>query len=152
MNILDPIRAITFALSFVSMVSILSPVWAGETKPAATLHKTPECGCCEGYADYLRQNGYDVAVKSSPELSQLKRTLGVPEEIEGCHTTLIDGYVFEGHVPINAVNRLLTERPKIIGISLPGMPQGSPGMSGDKQAPFTIYEIGSEKPKVFSVE
>lgn len=77
----------------------------------------------------------------------------VPEELEGCHTIIIDGYVVEGHMPVSAIERLLAERPKIIGISLPGMPQGSPGMSGIKTAPFTVFEIGSNQPpKVFAVE
>jgi hypothetical protein len=76
----------------------------------------------------------------------------VPEALEGCHTSLIDGYVVEGHVPAKSLNKLLTERPAIKGISLPGMPLGSPGMSGRKQEPFTMYEVGEGQSKVFATE
>jgi len=122
-----------------------------EEQRAATLYKNPQCGCCEGYADYLRENGFDVAVKPTHDLTLLHRQYGVPAPLVGCHTALVDGYVVEGHVPISAVLRLLSERPDIKGISLPGMPAGSPGMTGEKVAPFTIYEIGDE-PKVYAVE
>jgi hypothetical protein len=72
--------------------------------------------------------------------------------VEGCHTTLVDGYVVEGHVPIGPVLRMLAERPAIRGISLPGMPTGPPGMFGEKTEPFAIYEIGDGEPKVYAVE
>jgi hypothetical protein len=125
---------------------------AAEEVRQATLYKNPQCGCCEGYADYLRANGFEVLVKPTHDLPLLHRQHGVPEPLVGCHTTLIDGYVVEGHVPIAAVARLLTERPDIKGISLPGMPEGSPGMFGEKTAPFTIYEIGDGEPRVYAVE
>jgi len=119
---------------------------------SATLYKNPQCGCCETYADYLRENGFEVTVKPTHDLPLMKRQYGVPGELEGCHTTLVDIYVVEGHVPVNTVIRLLTERPDIKGISLPGMPMGSPGMTGEKTAPFTIYEIGDGPAKVYAVE
>jgi hypothetical protein len=125
---------------------------ADESGRQATLFKNPQCGCCEGYADYLRDNGFEVTVHPTHDLSLLHRQHGVPEPLVGCHTTLVDGYVVEGHVPIAAILRLLTERPDIRGISLPGMPAGSPGMSGEKAAPFTIYEIGGDPAKVYAVE
>jgi hypothetical protein len=128
-----------------------APANAGESR-AATLYKNPQCGCCEGYADYLRDNGFEVTVKPTHDLPLLHRQHGVPEALVGCHTTLLDGYVVEGHVPINAVLRMLTERPAIKGISLPGMPAGSPGMSGEKAEPFMIYEIGDGPAKIYAVE
>lgn len=121
-------------------------------KPAATIYKTPNCGCCEQYATYMRENGFQVTVKPTHDLTMIKRQRGVPEKFDGCHTMLIDGYVVEGHVPVNTINRMLTERPSITGITLPGMPQGSPGMTGVKHEPFTIYEFGQGQPKVYSVE
>ena len=123
-----------------------------EESRAATLYKNPACACCEGYADYLRDNGFEVTVKPTHDLPLLHRQHGVPEVLVGCHTTLIDGYVVEGHVPVNTLIRLLTERPDIKGISLPGMPAGSPGMFGEKTEPFTIYEIGDGPTKVYGVE
>lgn len=118
----------------------------------ATLYKTPQCSCCEGYADHLRDNGFTVTVKPTHELSAMSRKAGIGEDFEGCHLTLIDDYVVSGHVPIGTVNKLLTERPDIKGITLPGMPMGSPGMGGPKEGPFTIYEIGPGTPKVYAVE
>jgi hypothetical protein len=123
-------------------------------RPAATLYKNPQCGCCEQYAKYLRRNGFDVKVVASHDLSPIKKQYGVSEKLEGCHTTVIDKYVVEGHVPVKAVEKLLAERPDIKGISLPGMPEGSPGMAGQKTEPFTMYEIGGDEknPRVYSVE
>ena len=125
---------------------------AGESSRQATLYKNPQCGCCEGYADYLRDNGFEVTVKPTHDLPLLHRQYGVPEPLVGCHTTLVDGYVVEGHVPISPLLRMLSERPAIKGISLPGMPAGSPGMFGEKTEPFTIYEISEGEPKVYAVE
>lgn len=121
-------------------------------RPAATLYKNPQCSCCEAYADYLRQGGYEVTVKPSFDLPLIRRQNGVPQELEGCHTTLVGGYVVEGHVPVSAVNRLLDERPAIKGISVPGMPAGSPGMTmpGEQPRPLTVYEIGGTAGKVFA--
>jgi hypothetical protein len=118
----------------------------------ATLYKTPDCGCCEGYARYLRRNGFDVTTVPSHDLPLIRKQHGVPEKLEGCHTTVIGDYVIEGHVPIGPVKRLLRERPAIKGISLPGMPEGSPGMTGRKQEPFVIYEIAGEGTKVYARE
>jgi hypothetical protein len=118
----------------------------------ATLYKNPQCGCCEGHAQYLRGFGWQVTVIPTHDLNAIKADNGVPEPLAGCHTMLVDGYVIEGHVPIATLNRLLTEKPAIKGISLPGMPAGSPGMGGEKEGPFTIYEIGESVPKVYAVE
>ena len=117
-----------------------------------TLYKNPQCTCCEGYASYLRSNGYTVTVKPTHNLSLIKRQHGVPKKFEGCHTSLIDGYVVEGHVPIGTLNKLLSERPSIKGISLPGMPMGSPGMTGKKTAPFEIHQFPADgKSKLYAV-
>jgi hypothetical protein len=140
-------------LMLLALVAALSGGSANAEEPqTATLYKNPQCGCCEGYADYLRENGFEVTVKPTHDLPLLHRQYGVPEPLVGCHTTLVDGYVVEGHVPIGALLRMLTERPAIKGISLPGMPAGSPGMFGEKTAAFTIYEIGEGPAKVYAVE
>jgi hypothetical protein len=118
----------------------------------ATLYKNPQCACCEGYADYLRDNGFEVTVQPTHDLPLLHRQHGVPDALVGCHTTLVERYVVEGHAPVRTLLRLLTEKPAITGISLPGMPAGSPGMSGEKTAPFTIYEFGDGPAKVYAVE
>jgi hypothetical protein len=118
----------------------------------ATLYKNPQCDCCEGYAAYLRQNGIAVTVIPTHDLVLISRENGVPPSLEGCHVTLLDGYVVVGHVPFRPIYRLLTERPSIKGISLPGMPLGSPGMTGRKAEPFTVYEISDGAPRVYAVE
>jgi hypothetical protein len=116
-----------------------------------TLFKNPQCDCCEGYADYLRQNGFAVDVVPSNDLVTMARQKGVPEALDGCHISMIDGYVVIGHVPIEAIRKLLLERPRIIGISIPGMPTGLPGMPGPRTEAIAIYEIvaGVGEPKVF---
>ena len=110
-----------------------APALAGEKD--VTLYKNPQCGCCEGYADYLRENGFDVTVKPTHDLTAMSREAGIPDDFQGCHLSFVDGYVVSGHVPVGTVNKLLTERPDIKGVTLPGMPMGSPGMSGTKEAP-----------------
>jgi hypothetical protein len=114
---------------------------AAEKKVQATLYKNPQCTCCDKYADYLQSNGFNVTVIEHPNMTPIKRKYGVREDLEGCHTTLVGGYVVEGHVPVTAMKRLLTEKPPIQGISLPGMPEGSPGMTGTKGGPFEILSI-----------
>ena len=111
---------------------------------AVTLYKSPECGCCEGYADYLRHQGFAVTSEPTNELAEISRKAGVPTELQGCHTAFIGGYVVDGHVPVEAITRLLAEHPAIKGITLPGMPEGSPGMAGEKSGPLTIHAIGED--------
>ncbi len=125
---------------------------AQEQSRVATLYKNPQCGCCEGYASYLRENGFTVTVKPTHELSRISREAGIPDDFQGCHTMFIDGYAVGGHVPVKTVRKLLSERPKIKGITLPGMPMGSPGMSGAKDQTWKIYSIGDGEPKIFAVE
>lgn len=135
-------RSILTVLGLVMALAV-SPAHSTE-RPSATLYKNPQCGCCEQYANYLRRNGFTVKVVATHNLSLIRRQAGVniPKKLEGCHTMFIDKYVVEGHVPLKSLDKLLSERPAIRGISLPGMPDGSPGMTGQKTEPFTIYEIG----------
>ncbi len=97
---------------------------------AITVWKSPTCGCCGGWVDYMRGKGYQVSVNHVANPDLIKATLGVPEALYSCHTAKIDDYLVEGHVPEAAVAKLLAERPKLKGIALPGMPDGSPGMDG----------------------
>ncbi|MGV7035027.1 DUF411 domain-containing protein [Methylobacterium symbioticum] len=135
------------------LLSVTAPsLAAAQGAQTAILYKNPQCLCCDAYAMVLQSSGIAVTVKETLALAALKREHGVPEPLQGCHTLLIDGYVVEGHVPVAAVKRLLAERPAIRGISLPGMPAGSPGMDGEKTEPFTVYEIGDGASKVFARE
>ena len=133
------------------VLALAGPVHAAD-KIQATLYKSPQCGCCEGHADHLRANGFDVKTIETHDLPLIMQRHGVTPEIEGCHTIEVGGYVVEGHVSAAMIKRLLAERPAIKGISLPGMPQGSPGMSGRKVAPFKIYTITDGAPQLYAVE
>ena len=129
---------------------------AARADEALVLHKDPACGCCAGHADYLRAQGFAVTIVETPDLDAFRRQHGVPDALAGCHTILADGYVIEGHVPVEPIRRLLSERPDIVGIALTGMPMSSPGMGGEKTAPFVIYRIereaGAGAPEVFAIE
>jgi hypothetical protein len=135
-----------------ALVALFGVTMVRADAPDALMYKNPQCGCCEEYAKYLRRNGFKVSLKETHNMSLISRQNGVPEQLAACHTMLIGGYVVEGHVPVGAINKLLRERPNIKGISLPGMPDGSPGMTGEKTEPFTVYEISEGVPKVFAVE
>ena len=132
--------------------ALTSPAVAAQTR--ATLYKNPQCSCCEGYAAYLRQNGFVVDVKPTNDLAEISQKAGVPEALQGCHTMFVNGYVVDGHVPVNVIRKLLAERPAIAGITLPGMPTGSPGMTGSKAGPFTIYAVAKNggAPAVYTTE
>lgn len=137
----------TIALS----LALLSPATAFAEQ--AVLWKNPQCGCCEGHAEHLRANGIDVKSVATHDLALMRQEQGVPMELVGCHMMVIDGYVVEGHVSAAVVKRLLTERPPVKGISLPGMPIGSPGMEGPRTEPLVTYTFGGQsEPQVFAVE
>ena len=127
-------------------------VRAAEPIPV-TLYKNPQCTCCESYAQYLEQSGFKVDVKATNELAEISRKAGIPEDLQGCHTSFIGSYVVDGHVPVKTIRKLLDEKPAIVGITLPGMPPGSPGMSGDKIASLIVYSVSKDgsPPRVFDV-
>lgn len=147
-------RNISKALFIASGLALAGPAIASSAaKPVAVLYKNPQCDCCESYAKYLRASGYEVKVQATHDLPLIKKKHAVPTDLQGCHTTLVGGYVIEGHVPVKSLNRLLTQRPKVTGISLPGMPAGSPGMMGPKTKPFKIYAFATgARPAVYAVE
>lgn len=113
------------------------------------VHRAPGCGCCTGWEAYMREQGFTVDSWEDPALSEFKVSSGVPSAAMSCHTAIVDGYIVEGHVPVEAIFDLLEQRPEIDGIALPGMPAGSPGMSGEKTAPFEILAIDEGTTTVF---
>ena len=143
----------TFCLG-AACATLAVPLLAAAEPIHATLYKNPQCSCCEGYAAYLRKNGFVVDVKPTNDLTEISQKAGVPEKLQGCHTMFVDSYVVDGHVPVNVIRKLLSERPAIAGITLPGMPEGSPGMTGHKSGPFTIYAVTKDgaPPKVYATE
>ena len=113
--------------------------------------KDPNCGCCEQWVEYLRRSGFQVTVTESAEQPAYSAKMGVPEGLRGCHSATIDGYVFEGHVPVEDIRRLLIERPNAKGIAVPGMPMGSPGMEMEgMRQPYVTVLFGDGAAKVFA--
>ena len=133
--------------------AIFLPLPASAEPIRATLYKNPQCPCCEGHADYLNKNGFLVNIVPTDDLLAMARQLDVPPRLDGCHIIKMDGYVVIGHVPVDTIRKMLTERPKIIGISIPGMPVGLPGMEGPRSAPLAVYEIvpGGDRNRVFAM-
>ncbi len=109
----------------------------------AVVYKSPTCGCCENYIGYLKSSGFNVKVINldDQQLEKFKMDQGIPSNLMSCHTTLVKNFVIEGHIPIEAIEKLLTEKLDIKGIALPEMPSGSPGMPGFKLSPFKIHSI-----------
>ena len=142
----------TFCIGLVSMLAGTPSHAVGPQR--GQLYKSPECSCCEGYAAYLRTNGFQVDVKTTNELGEISRKAGVPPKLQGCHTMFVEGYVVDGHVPVEIIRKMLSERPAIAGITLPGMPQGSPGMTGTKNGMFTVYAVfkDTSAPRIYAVE
>lgn len=109
------------------------------------VYTTPGCACCHGWIDTMRVEGFTLAVleRSAAEVVGLKNERGLPVETFGCHTGLIEGYVVEGHVPARDIRRLLRERPSAIGLAVPGMPAGSPGMTGTNEDGYDVLLVDS---------
>ena len=125
----------------------LPPAAQAETAKAQAeaLHvtMTPTCGCCGAWADLAEAHGFDVEITLSEDYAGMKDAGYVPDALWSCHTASIGGYTVEGHVPFKAIDRLLEERPQITGISVPGMPAGSPGMGEDPNASYDVIAFGS---------
>ena len=113
------------------------------------LFKTPSCGCCYGYVLFLEKEKFNVKQTDMRSLHSIKQKYNIPVEMQSCHTTIIGKYFIEGHVPLEAINKLLEEQPSIDGIALPGMPIGTPGMPGKKEEPYVIYQLIDGKFSVF---
>ena len=118
-------------------------------KLSVEVFKTPSCGCCYGYVLFLEKEKFNVKQTDMRSLHSIKQKYNIPLEMQSCHTTIIGKYFIEGHVPLEAVNKLLKEQPDIDGIALPGMPIGTPGMPGKKEEPFVVYQLIDWKFSIF---
>ena len=101
---------------------------ASAALPRMIVHKDPNCGCCNGWIEHMRRSGFEVEARNSDDMGGVKERAGVPYGKGSCHTAEVGGYFIEGHVPADDVKRLLAEKPDALGLTLPGMPAGSPGM------------------------
>ncbi|MDX2266185.1 MAG: DUF411 domain-containing protein [Hyphomicrobiales bacterium] len=125
-----------------------APLIADE-KPKIAIYKSPTCDCCQKWADHLSAAGFATDVIDRGSLTALKTEWGVPTALRSCHMGKIDGYVIEGHVPAAAIKRLLAERPQAVGLAVPGMPIGSPGMEGGKPEIYNVVLFGAAGETVF---
>lgn len=108
------------------------------------IFKSSSCGCCGIYADYVNRNGLDVNINTVGDTSIVKSEFNIPSNMQSCHTSVYGDYYVEGHVPLEAVAKLLEEQPDIAGIAMPGMPPGSPGMPGPKRGDFVVYAVNHD--------
>lgn len=115
-------------IGFIFLLCAVQGAWATPAATVVDVYKSPTCGCCSKWIDHLKANGFAVRSHDTDNLAQHKYRLGVPPGQGSCHTAAVDGYLVEGHVPARDIRRMLTERPRARGLSVPGMPVGSPGM------------------------
>jgi len=116
-----------------------------------TVYKSPTCGCCKAWVEHMTKAGFKVTSHDIADMTEVKRNLGVPNDLESCHTAILGKYVIEGHVPADLVKKMQKEQPKIVGLAVPGMPAGSPGMEvGRKDAYDVIAFEKSGKQSVYA--
>ncbi len=106
--------------------------------------KSPHCGCCKGWVEHLSQNGFQVRTHEVTDVPAARKQLGMPERLGSCHTAKVGNYVVEGHVPAADIQRLLKEKPKALGLAVPSMPPGSPGMESDKPVPYDTLLVQAD--------
>lgn len=137
----------TTLLTIIAGISVLSafeaPSHRAVAPPSITVYHSPTCGCCKKWISYLQANGFVVKSVEQEDLSDLKAESGVTAALRSCHTAIIQGYVIEGHVPAADIQRLLREKPKVLGLAAPGMPAASPGMDTGKD-PYDVLAFDSK--------
>jgi len=116
----------------------ISPELAEEK---VTIFKSGSCGCCGVFSKYMVNEGFNVDVQTTEMISEVKQRYNIPANLQSCHTSVVGGYFVEGHIPSEAIEKLLTEKPDIAGIAMPGMPSGSPGMPGGKEGTWVIQAV-----------
>ncbi|MBL8670755.1 MAG: DUF411 domain-containing protein [Alphaproteobacteria bacterium] len=128
------------ALAAIAAATWRVPKAAGADQLAVRVYRDPGCGCCGAWAEHLAAAGFDVSVLARDDMATVKRDSGVPDALASCHTAHVGGYVVEGHVPADDIKRMLRERLPIVGLSVTGMPVGSPGMEspGLPAEPFDV--------------
>src|SRR5580765_6252895 len=133
--------------------ALFARVLLAQSQPTMTVQRDPGCGCCLNWVAHLQKAGFKVLVTESPVMDAVKDQKGVPKTVRSCHTGVVNGYVIEGHVPVADIQRLLKERPAVVGLAVPGMPAGSPGMemSNGRTQPYSVLSFDkSGKTSVFA--
>lgn len=117
---------------------------ASQPLPSVEVYKSASCGCCNKWVEHLETNGFKVTARNVDDPVEYKRRFGVPPEMGSCHTAQVGGYFIEGHVPAREIKRLLNERPQALGLAVPGMPMGSPGMEGPRKDAYDVMLIRND--------
>jgi hypothetical protein len=128
-------------LLIIGTVSVFSK---SPSETSVTVYKDPSCGCCNKWVDILKQHGFQVTAHDVSDMTKIKTEYGIPTALASCHTAIVNGYVVEGHVPVNVIEKMLKEKPKVTGITVPGMPVGSPGMEGAYIEPYDVLTFDSK--------
>src|SRR5512137_93231 len=123
---------------------LVSATAIGADLPKLEVYKSATCGCFGRWANHMRQQGFSVSTHDVADVAAERRRPGMPESESGCHTAVVSGYVIEGHVPASDVNRLLTERPKALGLAIPDMPSASPGMESSGGVPYQVHLVQTD--------
>lgn len=143
-------KALTTALSLLLVFGlnlIASPAIAEEIM----VYKSPTCGCCKKWVKHLEQEGFTVKTKNMRDMQPVKRKFGVKPEFQSCHTAKVSNYFIEGHVSASDIKKLLKEKPNVKGLSVPGMPMGSPGMEGHRKDKYNVVAIDkNDKASIYS--
>ncbi|HJU69233.1 MAG TPA: DUF411 domain-containing protein [Gemmatimonadaceae bacterium] len=146
-----PAHILAIALGLPLGAAAVSANAHDHTAPTAvTVYKNAQCGCCRKWVDHLRNEGFEVTAKDVDDMAAIKAKLGVPAAVHSCHTAIVGPYIVEGHVPAADVRKLLKDKPAIVGIGVPGMPMGSPGMempgmAADKYDVIAFSKDGKQK-------
>lgn len=139
-----------FANWFMAIAAMAASL-AANAAETVEVYKSPYCGCCGHWVEYMKRNGFEVKVTDVDNVDAARQRLGMPQKYGACHTSKVGGYIVEGHVPVEDVRKLLAEKPQAIGIAVPAMPPGSPGMPSDKPVPYDTLLIQKDgSSKVFS--
>lgn len=146
MKITSAITITAFSGAFALSIMTSTPAHAAE-QIEMTVFKTPWCGCCQVWVEAMEKAGYRVKVNDMEDLSLIKKQASVTDKLAGCHTAALGDYVLEGHVPLQAIDKLMVEKPAVRGIAVPGMPQGSLGMGYDEKARYDVFAFFSNPEK-----
>lgn len=147
-----------YLFSFIATLSILSVgliyfFQSTRTNAIASeivVYQSRTCGCCKKWVTHLKDNGFKVKSEFMDDVTDVKLKMNLPMKLASCHTAVVNGYIVEGHVPANAIKKLISEKPSIKGIAVPGMPMGSPGMEGSYSEAYDVIAFGNDRnEKVF---
>lgn len=150
-KIYSPAHALLRGLVLCAALAMAWPSMAQPPLPTVDVYKSPQCGCCKLWAEHLEKNGFTVILHNVDDIPAARKKLGMPNRYGSCHTAKVAQYLVEGHVPAADIKKLLEKKPKAIGLAVPAMPPGSPGMESDHPVPYSTLLIGKDgKFKVFA--